>query len=57
MFIGKNTFAISVLRRIEMKLDGRDLSENRYLLSFTLLKLLRGLFFELDPFYECIPEN
>lgn len=57
MFIGKNTFAISVLRRIEMKLDGRDLSENRYLLSFTLLKLLRGLFFEPDPFYECIPEN
>ncbi|KNA03521.1 hypothetical protein SOVF_208360 [Spinacia oleracea] len=28
---GKNAFAISVLRRIEMKLDGRDISENREL--------------------------
>ena len=31
MFIGKNTFAMSVLRRIEMKLDGQDISEKRYL--------------------------
>lgn len=28
---GKNAIAISVLRRIEMKLDGRDISENREL--------------------------
>lgn len=26
---GKNAFAMSVLRRIEMKLDGRDIAENR----------------------------
>lgn len=29
---GKNTYAMSVLRRIEMKLDGRDIGDNRFLL-------------------------
>ncbi|KAL0334792.1 UNVERIFIED_CONTAM: hypothetical protein Sradi_4691100 [Sesamum radiatum] len=27
--IGKNAYAMSVLRRVEMKLDGRDISDNR----------------------------
>ncbi|KAK4401593.1 Serine/threonine-protein kinase SMG1 [Sesamum angolense] len=27
--IGKNAYAMSVLRRVEMKLDGRDMSDNR----------------------------
>ena len=26
---GKNAYAISVLRRVEMKLDGRDIADNR----------------------------
>ena len=33
-FVGKNAYAISVLKRVEMKLDGRDIAENRYLLSY-----------------------
>lgn len=28
--LGKNAYAISVLRRVEMKLDGRDIADNRY---------------------------
>ncbi|KAJ0077716.1 hypothetical protein Patl1_36279 [Pistacia atlantica] len=28
-FRGKNAYALSVLRRVEMKLDGRDIAENR----------------------------
>ena len=34
--LGKNAYALSVLRRIEMKLDGRDVGDNRYLLSLEL---------------------
>lgn len=28
--VGKNAYAMSVLRRVEMKIDGRDVAENRY---------------------------
>lgn len=28
--LGKNAYALSVLRRVEMKIDGRDISESRY---------------------------
>lgn len=34
---GKNAYAISVLRRVEMKLDGRDIVENRYLISLKVV--------------------
>jgi hypothetical protein len=34
--LGKNTYAMSVLRRIEMKLDGQDIGDNRFLLSLEL---------------------
>lgn len=27
--VGKNAYALSVLRRVEMKIDGRDISERR----------------------------
>jgi len=27
--LGKNAYALSVLRRVEMKIDGRDISESR----------------------------
>ncbi|CAK9181971.1 unnamed protein product [Ilex paraguariensis] len=27
--VGKNAYALSVLRRVEMKLDGRDIADNR----------------------------
>lgn len=30
--IGKNAYALAVLQRVEMKLDGGDIAENRYLL-------------------------
>lgn len=29
LFIGKNPYAMSVLSRVEMKLDGRDIADNR----------------------------
>lgn len=29
---GKNAYAMSVLRRVEMKIDGQDITDNRYLL-------------------------
>lgn len=31
LYIGKNAYAISVLRRVEMKLDGRDIEDSRYM--------------------------
>lgn len=30
--VGKNAFAMAVLRRIEMKIDGQDIDESRYCL-------------------------
>lgn len=35
--LGKNAYAMSILRRVEMKLDGRDIANNRYLLAMDLL--------------------
>jgi len=32
-FAGKNAYAMSVLKQIEKKIDGRDIVDNRYLLS------------------------
>lgn len=34
---GKNPYAVSVLRRMEMKLDGRDIVDDRYRLSMKIL--------------------
>ena len=28
--VGKNAYAMSILRRVEMKLDGQDIANNRY---------------------------
>ncbi len=34
--LGKNAYAMSVLRRVELKLDGQDVGDNRYSLSLEL---------------------
>lgn len=34
--VGKNAYALSVLKRVEMKLDGRDIADNRYLIPLNI---------------------
>lgn len=37
VLLGKNAYALSILRRVEMKLDGRDVADNRYILPMKTL--------------------
>lgn len=37
---GKNAYAMSVLRRVEMKLDGQDIANNRCIFPDTLNPLI-----------------
>lgn len=37
VLLGKNAYALSILRRVEMKLDGRDVADNRYILPMKIL--------------------
>jgi hypothetical protein len=50
---GKNTYAMSVLRRIEMKLDGQDIVDNRFVLSLEFFsRFLSKILINSEPLLD-----